>query len=83
VVLQRLKPLGITRRDVVAVTVFTTQSVTAGLEQMRAVIEAAAAPLRFALGRAAPVRPMRGWSWTGSSCAGTSRPIRPRGSRSR
>ena len=50
VVLQRLKPLGITRRDVAAVTVFTTQSVTAGLEQMRAVIESAPAPaLRFAL----------------------------------
>jgi fermentation-respiration switch protein FrsA (DUF1100 family) len=53
VVLQRLKPLGITRRDVAAVTVFTTQSVTAGLEQMRAVLEAASAPeLRFALGPA-------------------------------
>ncbi len=51
VVFQRLKPLGITRRDVAAVTVFTTQSVTAGLEQMRAVIEAPPAPtLRFALG---------------------------------
>lgn len=51
VVLQRLKPLGITRRDVAAVTVFTTQSVTAGLEQMRAVLEARPAPeLRFALG---------------------------------
>ena len=53
VVLQRLKPLGITRREVAAVTVFTTQSVTAGLEQMRAVIEAGPAPeLRFALGPA-------------------------------
>ena len=51
VVFQRLKPLGITRREVAAVTVFTTQSVTAGLEQMRAVIEAEPAPeLRFALG---------------------------------
>lgn len=51
VVLQRLKPLGITRRDVAAVTVFTTQSVTAGLEQMRAVLETGPAPeLRFALG---------------------------------
>ncbi len=50
VVLQRLKPLGITRRDVAAVTVFTTQSVTAGLEQMRAVLESAPAPeLRFTL----------------------------------
>ncbi len=51
VVLQRLKALGISRREVAAVTVFTTQSVTAGLEQMRAVIEAGSAPeLRFALG---------------------------------
>jgi hypothetical protein len=51
VVLQRLKPLGITRRDVVAVTIFTTQSVTAGLEQMRGVLEAGPAPeLRFAIG---------------------------------
>jgi hypothetical protein len=51
VVLQRLKPLGITRRDVAAVTVFTTQSVTAGLEQMRAVLETGPAPeLRFTLG---------------------------------
>ena len=51
VVLQRLKALGIARREVAAVTVFTTQSVTAGLEQMRAVLEAGPAPeLRFALG---------------------------------
>jgi hypothetical protein len=50
VVFQRLKALGIPKRDVAAVTVFTTQSVTAGLEQMRAVLEAAPAPeLRFAL----------------------------------
>jgi len=51
VVFQGLKRLGITRREVAAVTVFTTQSVTAGLEQMRAVLEARPAPeLRFALG---------------------------------
>jgi hypothetical protein len=51
VVLQRLKPLGIARREVAAAAVFTTQSVTAGLEQMRAVLEAGPAPeLRFALG---------------------------------
>ena len=51
VVLQRLKPLGLSRRDVAAVGVFTTQSVTAGLEQMRAVIETSPAPkLRFGLG---------------------------------
>jgi fermentation-respiration switch protein FrsA (DUF1100 family) len=50
-VLQRLKPLGIARREVAAAAVFTTQSVTAGLEQMRAVLEAGPAPeLRFALG---------------------------------
>jgi hypothetical protein len=53
VVLQRLRPLGITRREIAAVTVFTTQSVTAGLEQMRAVIETDLAPeLRFILGPA-------------------------------
>jgi hypothetical protein len=51
VVLQRLKALGIARREVAAVAVFTTQSVTAGLEQMRAVLETGPAPeLRFALG---------------------------------
>jgi hypothetical protein len=51
VVLQRLRPLGLSRRDVAAVSVFTTQSVTAGLEQMRAVIETSPAPeLRFGLG---------------------------------
>jgi hypothetical protein len=49
-VLQRLKALGLQRRDLVAVSVFTTQSVTAGLEQMRATIESGPAPeLRFAL----------------------------------
>jgi len=49
-VLQRLKALGLQRRDLVAVSVFTTQSVTAGLEQMRAVIESGPAPeLRFTL----------------------------------
>jgi len=51
VVFQKLRSLGITRREVAAVTVFTTQSVTAGLEQMRAVIDAGATPeLRFTLG---------------------------------
>ncbi|MGH7398227.1 MAG: Ig-like domain-containing protein, partial [Candidatus Rokuibacteriota bacterium] len=51
VVFQRLKPLGLARRDVAAVSVFTTQSVTVGLEQMRAVIETGPGPeLRFALG---------------------------------
>ncbi|MFI5327157.1 MAG: hypothetical protein ACHQ7H_13045, partial [Candidatus Rokuibacteriota bacterium] len=51
VVFQRLKTLGIAKREVAAVTVFTTQSVTTGLEQMRAVLDAAPAPeLRFALG---------------------------------
>lgn len=51
VVFQRLKPLRIARREVVAVAVFTTQSVTVGLEQMRGVIETAPAPeLRFVLG---------------------------------
>jgi hypothetical protein len=49
-VLQRLKTLGLQRRDLAAVSVFTTQSVTAGLEQMRAAIESGPAPeLRFAL----------------------------------
>jgi hypothetical protein len=49
-VLQRLKALGLKRRDLAAVSVFTTQSVTAGLEQMRAAIEAGPAPeLRFTL----------------------------------
>ena len=51
VVFQRLKRLGVGKGDVVAATVFTTQSVSAGLEQMRALIEAGPAPeLRFALG---------------------------------
>jgi hypothetical protein len=51
VVLQRLKPLGLGRRDLAAVSVFTTQSVTAGLEQMRAVIDTSPIPeLRFTLG---------------------------------
>ena len=44
VVFQRLRSLGVPRRDVAAVAVFTTQSVTAGLEQMRAAIDAAPAP---------------------------------------
>jgi fermentation-respiration switch protein FrsA (DUF1100 family) len=51
VVFQRLKTLGIAKREIAAVTVFTTQSVTTGLEQMRAVLDAAPAPeLRFAQG---------------------------------
>ncbi|MGH7349603.1 MAG: hypothetical protein ACREI6_06275, partial [Candidatus Rokuibacteriota bacterium] len=51
VVFQRLKTLGLARRDVAAVSVFTTQSVTVGLEQMRGVIETGpASDLRFALG---------------------------------
>ncbi|HEY7203182.1 MAG TPA: hypothetical protein VIA61_02735 [Methylomirabilota bacterium] len=49
-VLQRLKTLGLQRRDLAAVSVFTTQSVTVGLEQMRATIDSGPAPeLRFAL----------------------------------
>ena len=53
VVFQRLRALGVTKREVAAVAVFTTQSVTAGLEQMRAVLDAGPAPeLRFALGPA-------------------------------
>lgn len=53
VVFQRLRALGVTKREVAAVTVFTTQSVTAGLEQMRAVLDASSPPeLRFALGPA-------------------------------
>ena len=49
-VLQRLKTLGVHRRDLAAVSVFTTQSVTVGLEQMREVIDAGPAPeLRFTL----------------------------------
>ena len=51
VVLQRLKPLGIARGEVAAAAVFTTQSVTIGLEQIRTVIDTGPAPeLRFALG---------------------------------
>lgn len=50
-VLHQVKALGVARRELAAVSVFTTQSVTAGLEQMRATIEAGPAPtLRFALG---------------------------------
>lgn len=50
-VTKQLRSLGVPRRDVAAVSVFTTQSVTVGLEQIRAVIEAAPAPeLRFAVG---------------------------------
>jgi hypothetical protein len=47
----RLKALGIPASDVVAGAVFTTQSVTIGLERMREEIDARPAPrLRFALG---------------------------------
>jgi hypothetical protein len=50
-VLQQLKPLGLARKDLAAVAVFTTQSVTAGLEQMRASIESTSgATIRFTLG---------------------------------
>ncbi len=50
-VLQQLKRLGLARKDVAAVSVFTTQSVTAGLEQMRAAIESTSGPtMRFTLG---------------------------------
>lgn len=50
-VLQQVKPLGLTRNDLAAVAVFTTQSVTAGLEQIRAGIESTSAPaIRFTLG---------------------------------
>jgi dienelactone hydrolase len=48
---RRLEAMGMERREVVAATVFTTQSVTADLEKMRAVIDARPAPtLRFELG---------------------------------
>ena len=50
-VLQQLKALGLARKDLAAVSVFTTQSVTAGLEQMRAAIESTSGPtMRFTLG---------------------------------
>jgi hypothetical protein len=50
-VLQQVKPLGLARRDLAAVAVFTTQNVTAGLEQMRASIESTSgATIRFTLG---------------------------------
>src|SRR5262245_12201055 len=46
----RLRALGLAPGDVVALSVFTTQSVTAGLEQMRAVVDSAPAPtIRFDL----------------------------------
>jgi dienelactone hydrolase len=51
VLLSRLEPLGIKRRDLAAAAVFTTRSVTADLEQMRALIEGRPAPdLSFTLG---------------------------------
>jgi hypothetical protein len=47
---KRLKALGLDRRAVVASAVFTTQSVTAGLERMREQIDARPAPqVRFTL----------------------------------
>jgi hypothetical protein len=50
-VLQQVKPLGLARKDLAAVAVFTTQSVTAGLEQMRASIDSTSGPtIRFTLG---------------------------------
>jgi Bacterial virulence factor lipase N-terminal len=50
-VLQQLKTLGLARRDLAAVSVFTTQSVTAGLEQMRAAVDLGPAPvIHFTLG---------------------------------
>ena len=50
-VLQRVKALGLQRRDLAAVSVFTTQSVTAVLEQIRTILDGGPAPdLRFALG---------------------------------
>jgi hypothetical protein len=52
-VFRQLRSLGVSRGDVAAASVFTTQSVTVALEQIRDVIEAAPAPeLRFALGPA-------------------------------
>ena len=45
-----LEAAGVKRREVVALTLFTTQSVTVGLERIRAALEARPAPeLRFAL----------------------------------
>ncbi len=51
--LRRLQALGVDAHDVAAASVFTTQSVTAGLERMRSQIEARPAPMiRFDLGPA-------------------------------
>lgn len=50
-VLQQLKTLRVARRDLAAVSVFTTQTVTAGLEQMRAMVDLGPAPvIHFTLG---------------------------------
>lgn len=50
-VFQQLKAVGVSRLELAAAAVFTTQSVTAGLEQIRALVEARPAPeLRFTLG---------------------------------
>jgi dienelactone hydrolase len=51
VVFQQLRALGVHRREVAAAAVFTTQSVTTWLEQMREAVETGHAPaLRFTLG---------------------------------
>src|SRR4029453_20929 len=58
---KRLGALGLSPGDIVAVSVFTTRSVTAGLEQMRAQIEARpAAPVAFTLPPGAPPRVSHG-----------------------
>ncbi len=50
-VLQQVRPLGLTRKDLAAVAVFTTQSVTTGLERIRESIESTSGPtIRFTLG---------------------------------
>ncbi len=50
-VFQQLKALGVSRSELAAAAVFTTQSVTADLEQIRALIDSRPAPeLRFTLG---------------------------------
>jgi len=50
-VLQQIKTLRVARRDLAAVSVFTTQTVTAGLEQMRATVDLGPAPvIHFTLG---------------------------------
>lgn len=52
-VFQQLKAQGVSRADLAAAAVFTTQSVTADLEQIRALVDARPAPeLRFTVGPA-------------------------------